>query len=29
MRITLERFIRGPEFAIGSLSIDGVWHCYE
>lgn len=28
MRITLERFIRGPEFTIGSLSIDGVWHCW-
>ena len=28
MRITLERFIRGPKFTIGSLSIDGVWHCW-
>ena len=28
MRITLERFIRGPEFTIGSLSVNGEWLCW-
>ena len=29
MKITLERFIRGTEATIGSLSVDGNWLCYE
>ena len=28
MRITLERFIRGTEFTIGSLSVNGEWLCW-
>ena len=28
MQIVLERFIRGPEFTIGSLSVNGEWLCW-
>ncbi len=28
MKITLNRFIRGPEATIGSLSVDGTWLCW-
>jgi len=28
LKILLERFIRCPEATIGSMSIDGVWHCW-
>ncbi len=29
MKILLNRFIRGPEATIGSVSVDGVWLCYS
>ena len=29
MKLTLNRFIRGPEATIGSLWINGEWHRYE
>lgn len=28
MKITLDRFIRGPEATIGSLAVDGEWLCW-
>lgn len=29
MKILLKRFIRGPEATIGSISVDGEWHCWS
>ena len=29
MKINVVRFIRGPEFTIGSLSVDGNWLCWS
>ena len=28
MKMVLNRFIRGPEATIGSLTVDGEWHCW-
>jgi len=29
LKITLNRFIRGPEATIGSVSVDGEWFCWS